>query len=146
MRRYAGIIMIAVFSLFLLSCATVYAESLTITTYYPSPYGSYNELSVTNSMTIGSSGTAFTGLLHGAVAVNPPSIAAAASTTLTVTVTGAATTDRIFLTPPSAIEADLFYQGATITSANTVTIRIGNEGTGAVDGASRNWTYLLIKS
>ena len=48
--------------LIVINCSVLFAEEITITTYYPSPYGSYNDLTA-NQMKIGStysgSGIAF---------------------------------------------------------------------------------------
>ncbi len=84
-------------------------------------------------------------VLYGTVNVDPPNIGANASVTFTITITGVQTNDLIFLTPPSDIEAALVFQGATVTSANTVTIRMRNVTGAAVDGASRTWRYMVIR-
>ncbi|MDD5116376.1 MAG: hypothetical protein PHW98_04865 [Candidatus Omnitrophica bacterium] len=39
-------------ALFIFNCPSCFAEEITITTYYPSPYGSYNELQ-TNKLAVG---------------------------------------------------------------------------------------------
>jgi hypothetical protein len=80
----------------------------------------------------------------GTVSVDPPSIAATTSATFTVTLTCAAT-DKIILIPPSTIEAGLIFQGANITAANTVTIRMYNYTAAAIDGAALTWTYILFE-
>ncbi len=64
---------------------------------------------------------------------------------VTITITGAAVGDRVFLTPPYDIEDALVYQGATVTAANTVTIKIRNVAAVPVNGAARTWSYLIIK-
>ncbi len=102
-------------------------------------------LDVSGTFKMGTTGAVSSGLLHGTFSLDPPSISNGTSTTVTATISGAAVGDRIFLTPPSDIHADLFYQGATITTANTVTIRIGNEGTSSVNDTAKAWAYLLIK-
>ncbi len=84
-------------------------------------------------------------VLYGTVNVDPPNIGANASVTFTITITGVQTNDLIFLTPPSDIEAALVFQGATVTSANTVTIRMRNVTGAAVNGASRTWRYMVIR-
>ena len=80
----------------------------------------------------------------GTVSVNPPSIAATTSATFTVTLTCAAT-DKIILIPLSTIEAGLIFQGANITAANTVTIRLYNYTAAAVDGVALDWAYILFE-
>jgi hypothetical protein len=84
-------------------------------------------------------------VLYGTVSVDPPSINANTSTTFTVTITGVQTGDLVFLTPPSDIEAGLVFQGASVTAANTVTIRMRNVTGAAVDGASLQWSYMVIR-
>jgi len=49
-KIYLGLIIVTLFSV---SSAFAVDESLTITTYYPSPYGSYNELGVASRLNIG---------------------------------------------------------------------------------------------
>lgn len=97
----------------------------------------------TGATTIGSGGTAIAKIMHGTVSVDPPNISNNQTATFTVTITGAATTDCIFLTPPSAIE-NLIFEGATITSADTVTIKLANESGGAINGSDRTWCYLIV--
>ena len=80
----------------------------------------------------------------GTVSVDPPSIAATTSATFTVTLTCAAT-DKIILIPLSTIEAGLIFQGANITAANTVTIRLYNYTAAAVDGVALDWVYILLE-
>jgi hypothetical protein len=43
------------------------------------------------------------------------------------------------------IEGALIFQGASVTAANTVTIRMRNVTGAAVDGASRTWSYMVIR-
>ena len=84
-------------------------------------------------------------VLYGTVSVDPPSINANTSTTFTVTITGVQTGDLVFLTPPSTLEGELIFQGANVTAANTVTIRMRNVTGAAVDGASLEWSYMVIR-
>ncbi|MDW8075992.1 MAG: hypothetical protein RMK00_09530, partial [Bacteroidota bacterium] len=97
------------------------------------------------ALQVGVGGDGIKEILHGTVTVNPPNIGANSSATFTVTITGVVPGDRIFLTPPDGLEADLIFQGAAVTSANTVTIRIRNLSGSAVDGAALAWSYLVIK-
>lgn len=96
----------------------------------------------TGGVQVGSGGTVIKNILAGAVSVDPPAQAAAGFFTMTVTITGAATGDVIFLHPPSTLETTLRLVGYNITAANTVTLLM--EATGAVDGAARSWDYLLV--
>ena len=84
-----------------------------------------------------------TDVKFGKVSVDPPSIGATTSATLTVTLP-CTTADMIILIPPSDIEPELIFQGADITAANTVTIRLYNYSAGAIDGAPKDWTYILL--
>jgi len=84
-------------------------------------------------------------VLYGTVSVDPPSINANTSTTFTITITGVQTGDLVFLTPPSTLEGELIFQGANVTAANTVTIRMRNVTGAAVDGASLEWSYMVIR-
>jgi hypothetical protein len=84
-------------------------------------------------------------VLYGTVSVDPPNIDPDASTTFTVTLTGVQTTDLVSLTPPSTLEGALIFQGANVTAANTVTIRMRNVTGVAVDGAALQWSYMVIR-
>jgi len=84
-------------------------------------------------------------VFYGTVSVDPPNINANTSTTFTVTITGVQSGDLVFLTPPSDIEEELIFQGADVTAANTVTIRMRNVTVAAVDGASLEWSYMVIR-
>ena len=80
----------------------------------------------------------------GTFSVNPASIAAGAQGTVALTVTGAKTGDLVFVSAPD-LEADLVPAGAKVTAADTVTVYINNPGAGAVDGAAKTWSYMLVK-
>jgi hypothetical protein len=84
-------------------------------------------------------------VLYGTVTVDPPNIGANTSTTFTVTITGVQSGDLVFLTPPSTLEGALIFQGANVTAANTVTIRMRNVTTAAVNGAALQWSYMVIR-
>lgn len=70
--------------------------------------------------------------------LNFGSIAAGASADLTITVTGAATTDAVASAPQSALEAGLIWN-AFVSAADTVTIRVSNITALPIDPASRLW-------
>jgi len=84
-------------------------------------------------------------VLYGTVSVDPPNINANTSATFTVTITGVQPGDLVFLTPPSSIEGELVFQGANVTAANTVTIRMRNVTGGGINGAPRTWSYMVIR-
>jgi len=94
---------------------------------------------------VGSSGDPMNTILHGTVSVDPPNIGANSSGTVSVTITGVQTGDRVFLTPPYTFEDELIFQGAAITGANTVTLKIRNVSGSAVDGSAQNWNYMVIR-
>jgi len=72
-----------------------------------------------------------------------PSIAAQTSQELTVTVTGAATTDVAVASPDDAtIEANLCWS-AYVSAANTVKIRLTNPTGSAIDPAVRTWRVVV---
>lgn len=62
MRKFLFLNVISVFFILILS-SSAFSENISITTYYPSPYGSYQELRV-NQMSVGS-GYAATALANG---------------------------------------------------------------------------------
>lgn len=81
----------------------------------------------------------------GTVSLNPGSISATTRGTVTFTLTGADTTDIIVMTPPAALDDDLLFVGAAVTSANTVTVYLYNPTAGAIDDSARTWSYLFFK-
>jgi hypothetical protein len=84
-------------------------------------------------------------VFYGTVSVDPPNIGGNASNAFTVTITGVEPGDLVFLTPPSDIEGGLVFQGANVTAANTVTIRMRNVTGGGINGAPRTWSYMVIR-
>lgn len=71
-------------------------------------------------------------------ALDFPSIAAATTAELTLTVTGAATGDTVALGPPATLETGLVATGF-VSAADTVTVRLANVTAGAIDPASATW-------
>ncbi|GIV53724.1 MAG: hypothetical protein KatS3mg039_0242 [Candidatus Kapaibacterium sp.] len=94
---------------------------------------------------VGTTGTPMNAIMHGTITVDPPSIGANSSATVSVTITGVEPGDRIFLTPPDTFEDDLIFQGAAVTASDTVTIKIRNILGISVDGNALDWNYLVIK-
>lgn len=103
------------------------------------------KLDVAGTLKLGTSGTVMTAMLHGVFSVDPPSIGAGLSTVFSVTLTGASPGDLIFLTPPSAFDNSIIYQGATVTAGNTVNIKCKNVAGTPVDAVATNWQYLIIR-
>jgi len=71
------------------------------------------------------------------------SITAHTTSTTTVTVTGAITTNFVLIRTSTAPESGMVYD-AYVSSANTVTIRATNTTAAAIDPASRDYTVLVI--
>lgn len=90
-------------------------------------------------------GTKPTAPLRGSASLNFPSIAAGATAELTITVTGAATGDAVALAPPATLEAGVVGFGR-VSSANTVTVRLANVTSGAVDPAAATWGVTVLKA
>jgi hypothetical protein len=81
--------------------------------------------------------------LGGSATLDYPSIAAGATADLTITVAGAAAGSVAAASPTGAIEAGLSWC-AWVSAANTVTVRLVNSTTGAIDPASRTWTVRVL--
>lgn len=75
---------------------------------------------------------------------NPASIAAGAEGSAILTIAGAKTTDLVFVTP-RALLAGLAAVEATVTAANTVTVKLLNTGGGALDDVVSSYDYMLVK-
>jgi len=75
-----------------------------------------------------------------------PSVAAAGTATLTITVVGAVVGDAAFVSSASAtpLLAGLIYQ-AYVTAADTVTVRVNNVTAGALDAAAQSVTVVVVK-
>lgn len=79
------------------------------------------------------------------VSVDPASLAANAEGNTDVTVSGVKSGDLVLgVAAPSTFDADLFPKAASVTATDTVRLVIGNEGSGAVDGAARTWTLTIL--
>lgn len=77
-------------------------------------------------------------ILSATATLDFPSVAAGASQELTVTVTGAAVGDTVYLGAPAAIEAGLVWNGY-VSATNTVKVRVTNVTGSAIDPASATW-------
>lgn len=75
---------------------------------------------------------------------NLASIAAGAEGSATVTITGADTTDLVFVTG-RALLAGLVICEATVTTANTVVVKVLNTTGGALDDGTLELDYMLVK-
>ena len=79
----------------------------------------------------------------GTIDIDPGSLGAGLESEASVTLTGAKVGDLVFVNPVS-LDTDLFPKGARISATDTLAVLIGNEGSGTVDGASREWHYILV--
>jgi hypothetical protein len=99
-----------------------------------------------NGLKVGS-GTTLTKVVRGTIAVDLASVANAAVTEVTLTITGAATGDTVIMTPPTAgMTAGLIAGDARVSAADTVKLRVANLSGGTLDEASATWSYCLIRS
>lgn len=88
-------------------------------------------------------GTKVSEILTATAALDFPSIAAAASADLTITVTGAAVNDGVILGLPAAPTAGIVYQ-AFVSATNTVTVRATNITAAAIDPLSQTFRVITI--
>lgn len=82
-------------------------------------------------------------LLRGTATLDFPSIAAAASATLTIAVPGADVGDPVVVGVPAALNAGLAVLGF-VSAAGVVTVRLTNVTAGAIDPASGSWTAAVL--
>jgi len=99
------------------------------------------DATTTATLKVGSSGTTIKTIKSGTASVNLPNINDLATGSATFTVTGAAVGDVVSVNPP-ALTSGLSFAGATVTSANTVTVYAHNASGGAIDQAAATFTYL----
>jgi len=82
--------------------------------------------------------------LEGSKTHDFPNIGAVATSTTTVTITGAVAGDHVLVTPDSALEAGINIYGY-VSAADTVTIVANNSSAGAINPASRTYYVLVTK-
>jgi hypothetical protein len=76
--------------------------------------------------------------------INFPSIAAFATSDLTITVTGAAVNDAVALGPPTTFPGGMIFSG-WVSAANTVTVRAYNSTGVAINPAAADWRATVFK-
>ncbi len=91
--------------------------------------------------TLGSAGTPITRINVFSLTLTPASVAAATAPEQTFTVTGLATTDKVFVNGP-APTAGVTIGGVRVSAANTLAIQFVNPTAGAVVPASG--TYIIV--
>lgn len=102
-------------------------------------------LGSTPSFTLGVSGTAITQMRVYSQALDPASVAANTTAEQTFTVTGLATTDKVFVNKPSNT-AGLGIVNARVSAVDTLAITFGNFTAAPIDAASETYTITAIRS
>lgn len=98
-----------------------------------------------SSLILGSE-TIINGLRTGFLAIDPPSVAANGNLAFRIAAGAIGASDRIFLTPPSNLETGLVLVGASAVDAtDEIEITLRNTTGSAINGASRDWAYFLLK-
>jgi hypothetical protein len=102
-----------------------------------------NGLVATTTFKVKSTGTAVTKLLSVATTLDFPNTLAVTSSDMTITVTGAAVGDAVFIGLPAAPTAGFIFQGF-VSAADTVTIRATNFTAGALNPASATYRVTVV--
>lgn len=100
-------------------------------------------LTASGAVTIGG-GTAITKVLSATATLDFPSISGNDTHLLTMTVTGAIAGNAVFIGVPAALDANLIWQ-ASVTAADTVTIRMHNASGASVDPASGTYRATVFQ-
>jgi len=99
-----------------------------------------------NGVRIGAAGTDIVRVVKGAITVDPANLAANTAAEETLTLTGAAVGDIVILQPPAAgINAGMLVCDVRVSAADEIKFRLLNSTGGAINVASADWNYLLIK-
>lgn len=116
--------------------------------FYTTPSGSTSgtqRMSVeTTGVKVGSSGSIFSSILSASATLDFGNTTTNNSTDLTITVTGAAVGDPVFLGLPAAPDANTCFT-AWVSATNTVTVRFNNYSAGAVNPASGSYRVAVMK-
>jgi hypothetical protein len=89
-------------------------------------------------------GTVVANILSATATLDFPSIGSNGTETLTITVTGAVAGDSVFLGCPAGLDAGLIFC-ASVTAADTVTVRMHNSSGGSIDPASATFRATVIR-
>jgi hypothetical protein len=89
-------------------------------------------------------GTVVASILSATATLDFPSIGSNDTETLTMTVTGAVAGDSVFLGVPAGLDPGLIFC-ASVTAADTVTVRMHNSSGGSVDPASGTFRATVIR-
>jgi hypothetical protein len=104
---------------------------------------SNGNLTASGTLQVGG-GTVVANILSATATLDFGSIGSNATETLTITVTGAVAGDSVFLGCPAGLDAGLIFC-ASVTAADTVTVRMHNSTGGSVDPASGTFRATVIR-
>jgi hypothetical protein len=104
-----------------------------------------NTLIAGASAQIGPSGTPIKNIQVYAAALTPASVAANTTAEQTFTVTGLATSDKVFVNKPSA-QAGLAIGNVRVSAANTLAITYVNDTAGAITPTAETYQVVAIRS
>jgi hypothetical protein len=102
-----------------------------------------SNLTASGTLRVGG-GTVVENILSATATLDFPSIGSNDTETLTITVTGAVAGDSVFLGCPAGLDAGLIFC-ASVTAADTVTVRMHNSSGGSVDPASATFRATVIR-
>ncbi|MCX6764876.1 MAG: hypothetical protein NTU58_04225 [Candidatus Nealsonbacteria bacterium] len=96
--------------------------------------------------TIGHDGTAINTILHGTIAIDPPSIAASSTGIGTAALASATADMQCFIQAPWNLNDDLVPKGCT-TTADVIGVYLYNSDqlNAAINDTSKTWGYILVK-
>lgn len=107
--------------------------------------GAFTTVTASTSATVGSSGTPITQVVVYSQTLTPAAVAAATVAEQTFTVTGLATTDKVFINGPADAGA-VGVAGVRVSAANTLAIRFVNPTAGALTPASGAYNIVAMRS
>jgi hypothetical protein len=102
-----------------------------------------SNLTASGTLRVGG-GTVVANILSATATLDFPSISGNDTHTLTITVTGAVAGDSVFIGVPAGLDAGLIFC-ASVTAANTVTVRMHNSSGGSIDPASGTFRATVIR-
>lgn len=101
-------------------------------------------LAATTSVAVGG-GTLMTKIVAYAAVIDPASVAAATTAEQLFTVTGIATTDKLFINKPT-VTAGLGIANVRASATNQIGITFVNATAGAIDAVSETYTIIAMRS
>lgn len=91
------------------------------------------------------SGTAWSGILSNAIAIDPPNIPSGSGTTMSVAFTGATTGAAVAVSPTVAPPAGIIIAWARVSAANTIEVRFQNNSGAPINPASITYNIKVIQ-